>query len=212
MEIIPAINCATKECAANKVNEVRALGVRWAHVDITDGAFSATPTWHDAITYANAGILIEVHLMVMRPELIIDEWLEAGARRIIVHVESLAGKEGDLFLKIVEKCKEHGAELALSENPDTSAEELVRYADHVNMVHLLAVNPGPSGQHFDRRIIEKIKTIHAKFPDMPIEIDGGVNPEVARAAREAGATHAAAASFIFESADVKASWEALKNA
>lgn len=212
MEIIPAINCATKECAMNKVNEVETLGARWAHVDITDGKFSATPTWHDAITYANAGISIEVHLMVMRPELVIDEWLEAGARRIIVHVESLAGKGKGVFLDMAEKCKTHGAELALSENPDTSVGEVVEYIEHITMVHLLAVSPGPSGQSFDERILEKIKIVHAQFPNMAIEIDGGVNPEVVRAAREAGATHAAAASYIFESADAKGSLEALRSA
>ena len=196
----------------NRIKEIKELGARWAHVDITDGTFSKTPTWHDAVTYANTGISIEVHLMVVRPELVIDEWLEAGARRIIIHVESLRGKDEGVFPSIVEKCNAHSAALALSVNPETSVEELVPYIGSLAMVHLLAVNPGPSGQRFDERIIGKIKTVHTQFPDMAIEIDGGVNPDVLRMAKEVGATHAVVASYIFESADTKSAFEALSGA
>ncbi len=212
MEVIPAINCATRECAMNRIREIKELGARWAHVDITDGTFSKTPTWHDAVTYADAGISIEVHLMVARPELVVDEWLSAGARRIIIHIESLRGKDRGVFLSIVEKCDAHGATFALSLNPETSVEELMPYIESLAMVHLLAVNPGPSGQQFDERIIGKIKTVHAQFPSMAIEIDGGVNPDVLRRAKEAGATHAVAASYIFESADMRSAFKALGGA
>ncbi len=194
----------------DRIREIKKLGARWAHVDITDGIFSKTPTWHDAVTYANAGIFIEVHLMVVRPELVVDEWLEAGARRIIIHAESLRGKDKSVFSSIVEKCNAYGAALALSLNPETSVEELTPYIKSLAMVHLLAVNPGPSGQQFDERIIGKIKTVHAQFSSMAIEIDGGVNPDVLRTAKEVGATHAVVASYIFESADMKSAFEALR--
>ncbi len=194
----------------NRIREIQELGARWAHVDITDGTFSKTPTWHDAVTYANAGISIEVHLMVARPELVVDEWLGAGARRIIIHVESLRGRDGGAFSSIAEKCNAHGAVLALSLNPETSVEELAPYIESLAMVHLLAVNPGPSGQQFDERIIGKIKNVRAQFPSIAIEIDGGVNPHVLRMAKEAGATHAVVASYIFESADMRSAFEALR--
>lgn len=211
MEVIPAINCATKECAEQKLNEIRSMRAAWAHIDITDGSFSKTPTWHDAEVYARAEILLEVHLMVTHPELILDEWLAAGVKRVIVHVESFLGREEGVLRAISTKCKAHGAELMLSENPNTAVQELFGYAGSVDSFQFLAVAPGPSGQEFDERIIKKIEMLREKMPNVMIEVDGGINAEVAVRVRDTGANIVVAASFIFGNSDPHAAFRALQN-
>ncbi|MEK7089681.1 MAG: hypothetical protein AAB920_02570, partial [Patescibacteria group bacterium] len=151
--------------------------------------------------YKDSGMLLEVHLMVTNPELVIDEWLAVGAKRIIVHVESFAGRDASILREISVKCKHNGAELMLSENPNTAVEELFGYMESVDSFHLLAVTPGPSGQEFDERIIKKIEVLREKMPNVIIEIDGGVNKDVAIRARNAGADVVVVALYIFGSDD-----------
>ena len=211
MEVIPAINCATKECAVQKLNEIRNMGATWAHIDVTDGSFSKTPTWHGADVYANSGLLLEVHLMVSHPELVLDEWLAAGVKRVIVHVESLLSRDEKIVRMISAKCKEHGAELMLSENPNTAAQELLGFAGSVDSFQLLAVLPGPSGQEFDLRVIKKIEFLKEQLPNVMIEIDGGVNADIAARLRAAGADVIVAASFIFGNDNPQSAFHTLKN-
>lgn len=210
MQTIPAINCATKECVEEKLHAIKEMGAAWAHVDITDGAFSKTATWHNADTYKDAGVLLEVHLMVTNPERVVDEWLAVHAKRIIVHVESFVGRDASVLREISAKCKHAAAELMLSENPDTAVEELFGFMESVDSFQLLAVTPGPSGQAFDERIIKKIEMLNEKMPNVIIEIDGGVNKEVAVRARNAGADIIVAASHIWGSDDPRETFHELE--
>lgn len=199
MHTIPVINCATRECAQQKLVAIKEMGAMWAHIDITDGKFSKMATWHDANTYKDGGLLLEVHLMVAHPELIVGEWLAIHAKRIIVHIESFKGKDVKTIHEISMKCKKNGTELMLSENLDTAVEELLEYAGSVDSFQLLAVQPGPSGQGFDERIIKKIETLHEKMPNVIIEIDGGINKEVAVRVHNAGADIVTTSSYIWGS-------------
>ncbi|MCX6788702.1 MAG: hypothetical protein WCO21_03120 [bacterium] len=210
MEAIPAINCSTKECVQEKFTEIRGLGAVWAHVDITDGNFSSTVTCNDVNEYKYSRLFLEIHLMVKNPELIIDEWLSIGAKRIIVHVESFIGRDDEVIREISTKCKKNGAELMLSENPDTAVEELFAHAGAVDSFQLLAVNPGPSGQGFDEGTIGKIKKLREKMPNSLIEVDGGITPDIAMRAMHAGADVVVSASYIFGSKDPQAAFNALK--
>ncbi len=210
--VIPAINCAEEACVRRTLEMVRALRAAWAHVDITDGIFSTNPTWNDTAAYRNAGLKLEVHFMVARPEHILDAWLAAGAARVIVHVESLMGRSQDIFFELMRACNARGVEFMLSENPDTAVEELYPYLETVSAFQLLAVTPGLSGQSFDERVIAKIKTLRSKAPYAAIEIDGGVNPMVAARVRAAGADIVSAASYIWESEDRAAAFRTLERA
>lgn len=209
---IPAINCSTRACAESKLQAARAMGAEWVHVDVTDGVFSSSSTWNSPETFNNAGMNVEVHLMVTEPERVIEVWLKVGVKRVIVHVESLLGRSEDIFFELLRQCKAHEAELMLSQNPNTSAEEFYPYLETVNAFQFLAVTPGFSGQSFDAQTILKIKTLRDKTKDALIEVDGGVNSLVAKLVHTAGADIVSAASFIWESDNPAASLLALQSA
>ncbi len=141
-------------------------------------------------------INFEVHLMVEDPEAQVDSWLRAGAKRIIVHLESMRDP-----VYISEKCKQYGAEFFLAINPLTEVERLLVHLDDVAGVLALAVFPGPSGQKMRPEVLEKIKYLRENNPDLTIEIDGGVNLETAKLAKAAGANIFVSGAHIFNNSD-----------
>ncbi|MFA6407263.1 MAG: hypothetical protein WCV80_00975 [Candidatus Paceibacterota bacterium] len=199
MEVIPGINCEEEKCVKERFEIARHLSCTWLHVDVSDGVFANSRTWNTPETFAHAPAKLEIHLMVMNPEDVIEKWLTIGAKRIIVHVESFQAKKESIFLNIVTICKNFGAELMLSANPETEIEAFMPYKDIVSSFQLLAVLPGLSGQEFDVAIINKIKVLKGRIPNAIIEIDGGVNPIVAKKVFDVGATIISVSSYIFTS-------------
>lgn len=228
MEIIPAINCPDSKCVREKLSFINSQlpDVNWVHIDIADGKFTSIQTWNKPeefvrfleIEFSNSNfetnikrqnpLNIEVHLMVNNPEQYADQWLRAGAKRIIAHLETLRNKDNELS-KILEKCSAYDAEMMLALNPETPVEEIFPYLDSLLFAHFLAVKPGPSGQQFDGRVLEKIKVLRERLPDIQIEVDGGMNPETAKKVKEAGADIIVSASYIFNSKNPQKNYQDL---
>ena len=215
MLIVPGINCQDADCVATKFAQVREIfaGVsasqKIVHIDVADGGFTdGYATWRspaDLVALcADPSIRIEVHLMVNEPERIIEQWLNAGAQRVIVHVEAT-----DVIPALVGTCAGLNKELMLSLRPDTPVSRVLPYLASVLGCQLLAVKPGLSGQLFDRGTLDKIRAIKAASPRTFVEVDGGVNLEVARLVATAGADSAVVASAIWNSADAIATYRAL---
>ena len=203
MKVIPVINCPDFDCVKRRLDIVRELGSEWVEIDVSDGKFASGVTWNNPNELSSSlksprprqgeaeggqisNLRFAVHLMVMEPESYVSDWLKAGAKRIIVHVES----EFDLE-RIKKFCDESNAELMLALKPDTPVEEIALYVNGqrspqqnkfgagqamVIGVQLLAVNPGPSGQDFQEKTLAKIRLLREKLPDVKIEVDGGINP------------------------------------
>ncbi len=192
-EIVPAINVESFEEVVRRIR-IAELHMRWVHIDVADGSFTPRAVWHNAEELKNfqTPLFIEIHFMVDEPEEKIAPWLLTPAKKIIFHIES--ARDVDRVIDDI-----HGArkEAALAVRPDTSWEALVPYAGRVDMLQTLAVPPGPSGQEFDPRTIEKIKNLRARFPKTPIEVDGGVRVGVARACADAGADFIVVGSSLF---------------
>lgn len=216
-EIIPAINCETFEEVVKKVRQVEPY-IRWVHVDVADGTFTPNTLWHNAadLFVLKTPALIEVHLMVESPEKVVDAWIGAGAKRVIVHVETIKD-----FAYLKKRCDENKVFLTLSITPATSWVKLIPYLkENVVSFQVLAVHPGVAGQKFiegnlwDADFVESsydaIKHIreHCSFCD--IEVDGGVKPGIAKKCREAGANLFAIASAVFSASDVKEAIESLR--
>jgi len=160
---------------------------------------------------------IEVDLMVVDPLKHAKAWIKAGAKRILFHVER--DRHGlrprDDIMQIIQYIKKHGAEEGLSLNPDTPISMLAPYLTPspyplpggeekgegkqllVDCVLFLGVNPGKSGQSFQRHVLKKISALRKTYPHLPIEVDGGVNLSNAEELFQAGATRLAAASAIY---------------
>ena len=206
-EVIPSINVQTFEEVQERIKKIEPY-VQWCHLDVTDGIFSKHCTWHNSadVSLLDTKLKLEVHLMVQNPEKIIDQWLIKPVKRVIVHLEAVSDTE-----LIIKKCRDAGVEIGLAVNPETFWGKLEPWFKKVDMVQVLAVHPGPSGQEVDwPEILGKVQHIRDRCGGCMIEIDGGINPETASKAVQAGANVLVAGAYIFNSQDIKHSIAELK--
>jgi ribulose-phosphate 3-epimerase len=211
MRIFPVINCIDRACVEERL---AILGTflkprDFIHIDIADGIFTFHKTWNHPKEWnvLRSPFSLEVHLMVEHPEDQIVPWLAAGAKRFVVPVEAI---DQDSFRAIAEQCKVAGAELMLSSNPETPQEDLTPYLREISHFQVLCVNPGLAGQKFLPLALEKVKWLKYALPHAIIEVDGGITPETAKWAKDAGADMIVSASYIFGSKDPKMAYEELK--
>jgi ribulose-phosphate 3-epimerase len=211
MNVIPVLNCSTKRDAEERLGVLGAfLGKsELVHVDVADGIFTFHKTWNHPEEWSalRSPFPLEVHLMVEHPEDQIAPWLAAGAKRFVIPVEVI---DQDSFRMIAEQCKTARAELMLSSNPETPPEDLTPYLHEVSRFQVLCVNPGLAGQKFLPLVLEKAKWLKYALPNAIIEIDGGITPETAKLAKDAGVNIIVSASYIFGSKDPKGAYEELK--
>lgn len=207
VEIIPSINVNNFEELRDKIRLVEPYA-HWAHIDVSDGVFTKHVSWHDPkeIVGFETSLKLEVHLMIDRPEREIDAWAIVPADRIIFHQESTS-----VHALILDKIRAAKKETGVAIKPDTNWIKLFPYFDSVDVLQLLAVSPGPSGQEFQEEILHKLGHIHSLHPRAIIEIDGGINFATARRCAKAGARALVAGNAIFSSKDIGAAIEKLKN-
>lgn len=213
MQIIPAINEKSFSEIEEKIIKADSFGAEWVHLDVSDGEFTENELWNDAfnlrdfiIANKHLSAKFEVHLMVNNPEEIVSDWIDAGAKRVTVHLEAIK----DLKL-IKDKCSLFDIELFLAGNSDTPVEKFIEYKDSVNGFLILAVKPGRAGQKFGDNQLEKIKLLRVQAPNVKIIVDGGVNLDNASQIKNAGADILVAASAIWGSADPKAAYDKFKS-
>lgn len=223
IEIIPAINAENWTIAKKQIDLVSAC-TEWIHLDVADGKFTPNITWNNAEDLkrdAPANISFEVHLMLIDPEEHLSPWIKAGVRRIILHWEKLkpqgifSGSDKTKIKKLVNNLRENWVEFGLSVPYHVNTKEIERHIESVDMVHILAVEPGLAGQE-SRLIqtIEKIKAIKkltkAMKPDVKIEVDGGVNSTNIKDFYLAGANVVAVSSAIFNTTEPRLALESLR--
>lgn len=197
MQIIPAVNCHEKDfdCVKQKVHAAETFA-EWIHLDVADGIYTYNKTFGDPLKWEElkTKLNLEVHLMVERPEMVAEDWFKAGAKRVIVHAETLR----DLSAKqIGETAKKYGAEAMLTTNPETPRTAMAPYEGYFSGFQVLAVHPGLPGQRFLPTMLEKVKSLRNTYPTALIEVDGGITEETAVLAKKAGANALVAASFIY---------------
>ena len=209
MQVIPAINETDFKEVEKKIKEVQDFGSEWTHLDVSDGKFTPNQLWNnpkDLKSQSSARRALEIHLMVQNPDEVLDAWLDAKVKRVIVHVES--AKDIDVMKM---KCVAFGVELFLAIKPDTPVERFFSYAGDASGFLILAVNSGLAGQKFQENQLEKIKVLRQKFPDAKIEVDGGVNLENAPRIKEAGADILVSASYIWSSDNPEETYKNLQS-
>lgn len=212
MEVIPVINCDTREYAVDRLRKAREFS-EWVHVDIGNGKFASIVSWGSPEEWQKLlaeeefkGLNIEFHLMVESPEMVLDSWLRTGAKRVIIHLETMTDS-----VYILEKCKNYGVEAVLSIGPKTEVERLLAHEHDFQRFQVLAVFPGLQGQKFQEDALEKIKFIREHIPSAIIEVDGGMNLETAKMVKEAGSDIVVSSSYIFGSSNPVESYTKLKN-
>ncbi len=203
LTVAPSILSADFARLSEEIEAVEKAGADWIHIDVMDGHFVPNLTIGPVVVQAVrpcTRLPLDVHLMIESPERYIDAFADAGADGLTVHVEACPHLH-----RVIQQIRGRGLKAGVSLNPHTPATSIEHVLDDLDLVLVMAVNPGFGGQSFISGVLPKIRDIRERIARsgraIALEVDGGLNPQTVGAVVAAGADTLVAGSAIFGAND-----------
>ena len=197
--IAPSILSADFSCLSEQIDQASKAGMDWIHVDVMDGSFVPNISMGAFIVETLrkiSSLPIDVHLMINHPESHLNSFFSAGANNISIHIELNPNVH-----RTLEAIRKLGCHPGIAISPGTPASALDSIYEFVDLILVMTVNPGYSGQVFIPEMLKKISQINASIqlinPDIWLEVDGGINNVTAVEVLNKGAKVLVAGNAVF---------------
>jgi ribulose-phosphate 3-epimerase len=206
VEILPAILEDSFAGVQEKLKRLEGVSTK-AQLDIADGVFVPNKTWNNPedLDALETSITFDLHLMADRPELWIEKWNFEQIFRYTFHIEATHD-----VLRTIKIIKDTGKEVGIALNPETDTAEVHDMLDSIDLVLVMAVNPGAQGREFDAKAVDRVHALRGQNSTIAIGVDGHVDAMTAPLLVRAGATMLASGSYIFGQKDIKQAIESLQ--
>jgi len=211
IQIAPSILSADFASLGDEISQVESAGVNILHLDVMDGHFVPNITLGPPVIASLrrcSELAFDTHLMITEPQRYAERFVDAGVDHITFHAETADEPE-----KLIDKLHELGVTAGICINPETPVEAIQKVAPLCEMVLVMTVHPGFGAQKFIAQAAKKIVRLREIVgPDVRIEVDGGIDPDVAPIVVSYGADTLVAGNAIFSKADRGEAIDSIRNA